>query len=101
MPSIKPLHEHDCDCCEYHGQVASHAMLLDVYFCPQSDNGTVIARYGVDGDYFSMPAELIKNNQLSSSILFKAYELVNARKERAKTHSLSTGHKLGPLAPLL
>ncbi len=40
-----PLYEHDSDCCTYLGQFAKH----DLYYCPQGNIPTVIARFGSDG----------------------------------------------------
>lgn len=40
-------HEHDCDDCAFLGIHGDY----DLYFC--ETNPTVIARYGVDGDYIS------------------------------------------------
>jgi len=48
---MKPLHQHDCDCCHYLGTVDD----TDLYHCGQSGYGsTLIARYSSDGpDYLS------------------------------------------------
>jgi hypothetical protein len=43
-----PLYDHDCDACTYLGTVDGH----DLYFCDGTDK-TLIARYGIDGDYKS------------------------------------------------
>lgn len=40
-------HKHDCDDCKFLGTNDR----FDLYFCPSSHS--VIARYGVDGDYYS------------------------------------------------
>lgn len=43
----QPQFEHDCDRCIFLGRHEKY----DLYFCPTEP--TVIARYGVDGDYLS------------------------------------------------
>lgn len=40
-------HKHDCETCVSLGTHENY----DLYYCP--DNPTVIARYGIDGDYIS------------------------------------------------
>jgi len=43
-------YQHDCDCCVALGEHEEY----DLYFCKQGGfEDTVIARYGVDGDYTS------------------------------------------------
>lgn len=74
---ITPKHEHDCDDCEFHGQVVNHEVLHDVYYCPREE--TVIARFGKHGDYSSMPASVLGSVAQSKSTLFKAYDLLKAR----------------------
>lgn len=48
-------HEHDCECCQFNGMFNE----FDLYYCPNCDDGTLIARYGVDGDYISTPLSLV------------------------------------------
>ncbi len=57
-----PQHEHDCDRCVFikNGLVAGG--LQDWWLCPSAvapDGGSLIARFGVDGDYASFPVETI------------------------------------------
>lgn len=45
-----PRYKHDCSKCYFLG----HHNEYDLYFCPEQVTGpTVIARYGIDGDYCS------------------------------------------------
>lgn len=50
---MKPIFEHDCTACVYLGSDFDH----DFYICSNKDEhpclSTLIARYGVDGDYSS------------------------------------------------
>lgn len=46
---MKPIHEHDCVRCHYLGSDTEYD--FDYYYCP--DEPTLIARYGVDGQYIS------------------------------------------------
>lgn len=56
----KPYHEHDCNCCHFLGSmlIPSHFKNhgypeeMDLYYHP-GKHDTVIARFGVDGDYMS------------------------------------------------
>jgi len=49
---MKPRFQHDCDKCIFLGHFNEH----DVYFCPKSNGGSLLARYGDDGpDYASSP----------------------------------------------
>lgn len=43
------LHEHDCDECTYLGTLEDH----DLYICERGPGKTLIARFGIDGDYKS------------------------------------------------
>jgi len=43
----KPIHVHDCDECVYLGSEDG----CDLYYCDREP--TLIARYGIDGDYMS------------------------------------------------
>ena len=62
----KPQHRHDCENCAYKGSIGK----FDVYVCPKAGYDSLIARYGEDADYASMPrrafadmvAEHIKGN---------------------------------------
>ncbi len=47
-PENSPIYPHDCEKCQFLGTYDGH----DLYFCPCS-MPTVIARYGLDGDYQS------------------------------------------------
>ena len=60
--SMVPHHEHDCESCIYLGSSTEHstwcpsAQSWDFYFCPNSlggDDGSIIARHGEYGDYYS------------------------------------------------
>lgn len=54
--SDKITHEHDCDCCTFLGNYKDEFATYDLYHCDQqglSKRPTVVARYGVDGDYLS------------------------------------------------
>lgn len=67
---IEPFHQHDCESCVYLGSerldfFEGDDVDYDFYFCPEDDGlpGSIIARYGENGDYssgtgfaFSMPA---------------------------------------------
>jgi len=55
--TITPIHEHDCECCKFCGNYVSKGELFDLYFCPTEQS--LIARYGVDGDYMSMDVTLV------------------------------------------
>ncbi len=51
---MEKFHEHDCECCHYLGSEKKKKEELDYYVCDQGDKRpTVIARFGVDGDYYS------------------------------------------------
>jgi len=57
---VSPVHVHDCESCKYHGSFkigrGKTAMLVDVYTCNDSEQ-TIIARFGVAGEYSSMTAD--------------------------------------------
>lgn len=46
---MNPIHEHDCDRCRYLGSDTEYN--FDYYYCPSEP--TLVARYGVDGQYMS------------------------------------------------
>lgn len=48
----KPQHQHDCKTCEFKGRYGKY----DVYVCPKPNHAmdSLIARYGKEGNYFSM-----------------------------------------------
>ena len=49
---MRPRFTHDCDGCRFLGQFER----FDLYFCQKCDGGSVIARYGDEGDeYASAP----------------------------------------------
>lgn len=67
-----PRHEHDCECCTFTGTYGDY----DLYHCPV-DEGTIIARFGIDGDYMSRPLCLCRDSLNSDHPLcaaFAAYE---------------------------
>lgn len=55
IPIKKPNYEHDgCSGCVFLGELREDDIVYDLYYCPQNDVPTVIARYGNDGpDYMS------------------------------------------------
>lgn len=51
---MKPIYEHDCETCIYMGRVTMKKRKFDLYYCGYREGrSTVIARYGVLGDYLS------------------------------------------------
>ena len=51
MTPNTPRYTHDCDQCQFLGCVGKY----DLYYCPRSDEGSGIARYGnVGSEYASM-----------------------------------------------
>lgn len=48
--SMRPVHEHDCDACQFLGHIDGH----DLYWHPNTPT-TYIARYGAGPDYTSGP----------------------------------------------
>ena len=58
--SRKPLHQHDCDRCEYKGSING----FDIYVCSNVEGNldplldSLIARYGKGGEYSSMPRKV-------------------------------------------
>lgn len=51
---MNKFHQHDCDCCHYLGSENVNDSGFDYYICEQGgSNPTVIARFGIDGDYAS------------------------------------------------
>ena len=48
--NMKPIHEHDCDCCIFLGN--SKDGKTDLYYHNSAAEETVIARFGSDGDYY-------------------------------------------------
>lgn len=46
---MKPRHEHDCDHCHFLGGDET----FDYYYCDGKYEKTLIARYGVEGQYIS------------------------------------------------
>jgi hypothetical protein len=46
-------HEHDCDCCEFTGNFKDY----DLYYCPDSDEKSLIARWGEGNRYCSTPLD--------------------------------------------
>lgn len=54
-------HTHDCECCVLVGRAdcSGHSGVKhDVYLCGEGERGTLVARYGQDGDYASFPVAL-------------------------------------------
>ncbi len=74
---MKPLHQHDCDECQFLGQNVERGTVYDLYYCPPQD--TYIARHGVDGEYGSC-----------SSVFAHRYE------ENTPIGQAVALHKLGP-----
>ncbi len=70
-----PRHEHDCDACRFIGQIDQY----DIWLCPSHGMlknerfSSLIMRYGVMGDYMSMPD--LGNDVLLSSSLRPAFLL--------------------------
>lgn len=56
IPNTRPVHEHDCNRCVFHGtRVGNNGRVVDFYTC----GDTVLARYGSDGpEYSSGEAEI-------------------------------------------
>lgn len=65
-----PFHEHDCDACVFLGRYDGYYLSgdegykIDLYICPSGN--TLIARHGVDGDYWSRGLRKIKHDMGSS-----------------------------------
>ncbi len=84
METNTPHHVHDCDQCIYLGSnklaFDEEREQWDYYFCEKCDGGTLIARYGINGDYLSWPINLYKMNR--ENILKQApnYEIEKAYK---------------------
>lgn len=58
---MRPLFEHDCDCCTHLGTVKVYDGVYDLYSCPQGGHGvTLLARWSSNGpDYLSSPPQYI------------------------------------------
>ena len=71
MMSDSRRYEHDCDDCQYLGQYLEY----DAYYCPRED--TLIARWGIDGKYFSRPASMKLNQPIMNVVqsMAAAYEI--------------------------
>lgn len=51
---------HDCDDCEFLGDYQHDDEDYDLYYCPKSDGGTILARYDDEGSsYTSLSIELM------------------------------------------
>jgi hypothetical protein len=56
---MEKFHEHDCTSCVYLGseeiEFTDFTEKLDFYYCPDEAGipHTIVARYGIDGDYYS------------------------------------------------
>jgi hypothetical protein len=53
VKTVGPRHLNDCEYCRFLGRFGDH----DLYFCPIGENGTLLARYGTDGDYTSVSVD--------------------------------------------
>lgn len=61
MIDKKPVFEHDCDGCIFLGTYTWKERQFDLYFCPNCDEGSVIARFGSDGpEYASAPLAVVE-----------------------------------------
>lgn len=84
-----PRYQHNCYLCQFLGIVDGNNPFylgnpeqFDLYFCPGTEGGgSVIARYGVAGEYMSCPIESI--HQGSQSALIWAKHLVRMRERNA------------------
>lgn len=55
-----PHHTHDCRACISLGDFTFMGTDYDLYICPKQVTGaTLVARYGIDGDYTSLPPNYI------------------------------------------
>lgn len=67
--SMVPHHQHDCDACIYLGSSTKQSSWLppdsnqawDFYYCPATiGDGSIIARHGEYGDYYSSDLAMFK-----------------------------------------
>jgi hypothetical protein len=73
---LKPFHEHDCSNCKYLGSDLISNEPFDYYSCETTIETSLIARYGINGAYLSLPeqhVQITKGYPLShAKILFLA-----------------------------
>lgn len=69
MKKHRIAYDHDCDACEFLGHIAgpnpydagTPYQRWDLYYCPSSERGTILARYGdVDSEYLSCPLSILR-----------------------------------------
>ncbi len=53
--NVSPLHTHDCEECKFLGTAAFPERVVDLYVCTDK---TLIYRYGVNGEYGSVPGDM-------------------------------------------
>ncbi len=75
----KPKFEHDdCANCKYHGTFKAtdvDEIEYDLYVCKGGfGHGSLIARYGKDGDYQSMPIKYLKELNGGAGVLKDGYD---------------------------
>jgi hypothetical protein len=91
------FHVHDCNCCNYLGSEQKDDGGFDYYYCGDSVRPTVIARFGVAGDYYSsldhvkhVANELLNKTGLTT--LSQAIEVLKTT-ERKDEHLLEAAHR--------
>lgn len=82
MSNDKPQFEHDCNACKFLGR-AEH-FPADLYFCPQGNIPTIIARFSSDPSDYSSGMEFGKvfneDLRLQNEPLAQAYRIALAQK---------------------
>ncbi len=83
-----PIYKHHCNACDFVGVYELGYTQYDGYFCKQSDEGTVVLRYGNQGfDYASAPKFIFDHPGVPKVFI---YQEVYADYQRMKeqTHDL-------------
>jgi hypothetical protein len=76
MGKETPIHQHDCSHCDFLGLYDYKGITYDLYYHKGKHpyDTTVIARYGVDGEYYSGLCFAEKGHQPLAEVLRRAIE---------------------------
>ena len=60
---VKPLYEHDCNVCKFHGHYVNDRGIFDLYTCDSLEEVELIARFGNDGpEYICLDLDTIERS---------------------------------------
>lgn len=93
-------YDHDCDSCIGLGPLMYNDRRFDLYLCPYSDEGTVIARFNDEpSGYMSMPLDILisalERNPYRSDILTVLSEAYNRVRQLGLLGETETGRRIG------